>query len=162
MPRTIAAGVLQLFYAATVADPAAPTVAELNAAVNLTPWLTGGTLTTPLDGSIVAADDMDSPYNKSGAGTFGGDPVSAEFYRDTTRTSDTAWTTLVRGVTGYWAIARLGLATKGTWASGDRVELWPVTVVTRNMISPVPRNEMQRFMVTCGVPTDPNIDYALT
>ncbi len=158
MARITGAGVLELFYVATVANKSAPTSAELNAGVDLTGFLTDGGLSTPFDGSIVDAADMSSKFNKTAPGTYGGQPLTLELYRDDT--ADTAWSTLTRGTAGYIAIARFGLATKGTWAIGDKVDLWPITVVTRNPADVV-RNEMQRFTVECAVTDVPLEDYAL-
>ena len=158
MARIIGAGVLELFYVATVSNPQAPTSTELNAGTDLTGFLTDGGISTPFDGSIVDASDMSSKFNKTAPGTYGGQPLTLELYRDDS--ADTAWSTLTRGTSGYIAIARFGLATKGTWAVGDKVDLWPITVVTRNPADVV-RNEMQRFTVECAVTAVPLEDYTL-
>lgn len=157
MVRVLGAGVYELFYVAAVTDATAPSVAELNAGIDLTGFLIDGTLDTPLEGSIVDESDVSSDFNKTGPGTYGGDALAAEFYRD--NTTDTAWTTLARAVRGYMAITRFGRA--GTaWASGDTLELWPITVISRNMMVPA-RNEKQRFRVMCAVPGIPLEDYTL-
>ncbi len=158
MARVIGAGVLELFYVATVANASAPTSTELNAGTDLTGFLTDGGISTPFDGSIVDAADMSSKFNKTAPGTYGGQPLTLELYRDDS--ADTAWSTLTRGTSGYIAIARFGLATKGTWAVGDKVDLWPITVITRNPADVV-RNEMQRFSVECAVTAVPLEDYTL-
>ena len=158
MARVTGAGVLELFYVATVANASAPTSTELNAGTDLTGFLTDGGISTPFDGSIVDASDMSSKFNKTAPGTYGGQPLTLELYRDDS--ADTAWSTLTRGTSGYIAIARFGLATKGTWAVGDKVDLWPITVITRNPADVV-RNEMQRFSVECAVTAVPLEDYTL-
>lgn len=158
MARVIGAGVLELFYVPTLTDYTAPTTTQLNAGTDLTGFLTDGGLSTPFDGSIVDIGDMSSKFNKTAAGTFGGNPLTLEFYRDDA--ADTAWTTLARGVTGYIALARFGLATPGTFAVADVVDVWPIEVVTRNPADVV-RNEAQRFSVECAVTNVPAEDYAL-
>ena len=158
MSRYIGAENIEVWFVTTVADYTAPTAAELNAGVDLTGFLPDNGISTPSEGSIVDAGDMSSKYNKTGSGTFGGQPVTADFYRDSVKANDTAYATLPRGTVGYFAIAPRGLATKGTWAIGDAVDMWPVEVVTRNDGART-RNEMIRFSVTCAVPDVPEFDF---
>ena len=158
MARKIGAGVLELAYVLTVSNLLAPTAAELNAGTFLTGFLTDGGLATPLDGSIVDSADMSTAYNKTAAGTFGGQPLTIELYRDDS--ADTAWTTLARETLGHIAIARFGLATPGTWAIADVVDLWKIDVMTRNPVD-VARNEMQRFTAEMAVPEVPTEDFAI-
>lgn len=158
MTRRIGAGVLELFVGITVAAPAAPTVAELNAFTDLTGALADGGLSTPFDGNIVDAADMGTAFNKTAPGTFGGQPLNMELFRDFP--ADAEWLLLVRGFVGYAAISRGGLATPGVWAAGDDVELWPMAIVSRNRID-VARNEMQRFTSMSAVTDEPTEDFAL-
>ncbi len=160
MSRYIGAETIEVHYVPTVADPAAPTSTELNAGTDLTAFLPEGGLNASLEGSIVDAADMSSKFNKTASGTYGGQPLTAEFFRDNVKANDTAYTTLPRGTTGYLAIAPRGLATAGTWAIGDDVDLWPIEVVSQND-SPFARNEMRKFSVTCAVPAVPTIDFPL-
>lgn len=158
MARIIGAGVAEVTFVATLSDYTAPTATELNGGTDLTSFITDGGTETPFDGSIVDIADMSSAFNKTQAGTFGGQAVSVELYRDDT--ADTAWTTLARGTTGYLAIARKPLATAGTWAIGDDVDVWPITVVTRNP-APIVRNEAQRFTAECAVTDVPEEDFTI-
>lgn len=158
MARKIGAGVLELSYVLTIAVPAAPTAAELNAGTFLTGFLTDGGLSTPLDGSIVDAADMGSAFNKTASGTFGGQALTLELFRDDA--ADTAWTTLQRGTVGFIVVARFGLATPGTYAIADVVDIWTIDVVTRNPVD-VARNEMQRFGAEMAVTADVTEDFPI-
>jgi hypothetical protein len=158
MPRVIGAEVLELYIVTTVAVPTAPTSAEITAGDDITSFLTDGGLTTPFDGSLVDVADMSSKFNKTIAGTYGGQPLTMELYRDDN--ADDAWDALPRGFQGYAAIFRFGCATPGTPAAADVVDLWPIEVITRNPADIV-RNEAQRFMVEAGVPEVPLEGYAL-
>lgn len=158
MPRVIGAGVLELAHVTTIADYTAMTAAEGNAGQFLTDFLTDGGVTTPFDGSIVDAADMSSKFNKTAAGTFGGQPLSLEFYRDDA--ADTAYIQLPRGTAGYIVIARFGLATPGTFAVSDVIDVWPIEVITRNPADVV-RNEMQRFTVECAVTDVPEEQFSI-
>ena len=160
MARKIGAGVLEIFHhtTASIVDPLAPEFAELNAGTELTGFLADGGLATPLDGSIVDAADMGTKFNKTASGTFGGQPFTAEFFRETP--TDTAWDALPRSTTGFLSVARFGLATPGTFAISDEIELWTIIVVTRNRIDVV-RGEMQRFQISCATPAAPLEDFAI-
>jgi hypothetical protein len=158
MARKIGAGVLEVAYVLTISDYTAMTAAEGNAGTFLTGFLTDGGLSTPLDGSIVDAADMSAAFNKTASGTFGGQPLTLELFRDDS--ADTAWTTLARGTIGHIVVVRFGLATPGTFAVADVIDVWPIDVITRNPVD-VARNEMQRFtaeMATTDVPAE---DFAI-
>lgn len=158
MARKIGAGVLELVEVATIADYTQPTTTEINAGTFLTALLTDGGLSTPFDGSTVDAADMSSRFNKTQAGTFGGNPVSVEFFRDDT--TDTAWDALPRDTVTHFVIARFGFATPGTAQTGDVVDVWPVTIITRNPMDVV-RNELQKFTVEAAVTDVPAEGYSL-
>jgi hypothetical protein len=151
MARTSSTGVIELRYVPTVANKAAPTVAEINAGVDLTPWLTRDGLDTPQGGSTVDVAGASSRYNATQSGSYGGDPISATFFRDTVAGSDTAWATLPRGTAGYFVIGRFGL----TPAAGERVEVWEINVISRAMVA-IADNEAQRFVASMAVPSEPN------
>lgn len=153
MARYIGAGNSELIFAITITTTSAPTAAEINAGVDLTGFLTDGGISTPLDGSTVDVSDMSSRFNKTQAGTFGGQNLTAELFRDDS--ADTAWTTLPRDTVGYFVISREGFATAGTAVSGDLVDVWPITVISRNMAD-IARNEAARFTAECAVTNVPD------
>ena len=158
MSRVIGAGVFELAHVTTIADYTAMTAAEGNAGQFLTTYMTDGGAATPFDGSIVDAADMSSKFNKTAAGTFGGNPLTLEFYRDDV--ADTAWTQLARGVAGFIVLSRFGLAAPGTFAVADIIDVWPIEVITRNPMDVV-RNEMQKFSVECAVTDVPEEDFSI-
>jgi hypothetical protein len=160
MARYASTGILQLHYVASISNAAAPTAAEIAAGSNLTAFLRRDGLTTPLDGSTIDGADVASAYNKTGSGSFGGQPISATFYRN--KGADTAYDALPRGTTGYWVISREvpAAGAGGTLAAADRVEVWPIDVISRSMMD-IADNEYQKFVVTCAVPDAPNIDVAV-
>lgn len=164
MTRKIGAGNFELFFApfGHFADDQAPTIAELNdaAVIELTDFLTDDGVATPLDGSIVDSADMGSRFNKTALGTFGGQPIVLQFYRDFPAASDTAWTTLSRDTLGYYVISRAGLATPGTFAVSDEIESWPLEVASRNPVD-VARNEMQQFTTDNAIPATPLEDFVV-
>ncbi len=164
MTRKIGAGNFELFFAPTgsFVDDQVPTIAELNdaAVIELTDFLTDGGVATPLDGSIVDSADMGARFNKTALGTFGGQPIVLQFYRDFPAVSDTAWTTLPRDTTGFYVLARGGLLTPGTFAATDEIESWPMEVASRNPVD-VARNEMQQFTTENAIPGVPLEDFVV-
>ena len=163
MGRVIGAGVLEIASVPTMADYTAPTSTEINAGTFLTTFLTDGGLSTPFDGSVVDAADMSSRFNKTQKGTFGGNPVTLEFFRDDT--TDSAWDAFPRDTVTNLVIARFGISTPSepgppAVAIADVVDVWQVEVITRNPADVV-RNELQRFTVELSVTSVPAEGYAL-
>lgn len=160
MARRGSVGVLSLHYVATIAAQNAPTVAEIGAGIDLTDFLVRDGLATPFAGQTIPASTMADRYNTTVPGTYGGDPVTATLHRDDTAASDTAWTTLVEDVAGFFVIRRFGGATRKSsdaMVAAQRVEVWPIRVISREMM-PTAENELQRFHVSCAVPLPPSRD----
>lgn len=138
-------------FAATVASVAAPTVANITAAVNLTPFLIS--LNASSRGNTVPTPAFNTLFETSIPGTVQAS-FDADFYRDDT--TDTAWTTLPRSTDGFFIVSRFGGGgTNAAPIAADVVEVWPVMVVSRtsaNMAS----NTVQTFTVSCSVPVEPN------
>jgi len=160
--RYVNAGVLDVDFVTTVANPLTPTVAELNAGVKLGSKLTNTGIDVPFEGSVVDGADMSSKFNATVAGTFGGQPGSAEFFREKEQASDLAYNTLPFGTSGYFAIARRGKAAGvgGAWAAGDRVDLIQIEVLARAP-APTARNETARFRCQFSIKRQPLEDYLL-
>lgn len=159
MARFIPDGVLEVVFATSVSDMTGPTLAEVTAGTRATGFLRS--LSTPLEGSIVDISDVSSRYNKTTPGTYGGQEVSAEFYRDDTQGGDTMWNLLPRGTTVYAIIARRGgSGAEGIIGTGDYVDVWKLEVVTRNPAD-YARNEPTGFMVSFAVPEEPVEDVQI-
>lgn len=156
MARQPSTGVLRLWIVPSVANKSAPTVAEITAGEDITPFLRRDGLQTPKSGSTIDASDVSSRFNKTGKGSFGGDPVRIQLYRDDT--TDTAWDQLPPDTDTNVVLARFGFSGAGNDpAIGDVCEVWPITVVSREMV-PIADNEMQRFESVCAVTDDPDDD----
>jgi hypothetical protein len=158
MSRYIPDGVLQVHYVASIANRATPTLLEVQAGTPVVGFLRA--LSTPLEGSVVDVSDASSKFNKTATGTFGGQMLTGEFYRDDT--VDTAYDTLPRGTTGHFVVARHGgSGADGALAVGDEVEVWQIEVATRNP-KDYSRNDPDGFAIACAVPSEPSLDVALT
>ena len=146
----------RLDYVASISDPTAPTVAELNAGVPLTNHLVRDTLATPMSASTLDASDSSARQNKTAPGNYGGDPVTATFHRDSVSGEDDAWSTLVPDAEGFLVIRRFG-GSDTAWAAAQKVEVYPGSVNTRVMAS---GDQTQRFdlnWTTDGVEQDATV-----
>lgn len=159
MARFIPDGTLEIVLAPAVADMEEPVLAEVTAGDRATGFLRS--LSTPLEGSVVDISDVSSKFNKTTPGTYGGQEVTMEFYRDDTQAADDMWNLLPRGTTIYAIIARRGgTGTGGIIDTGDYVDVWKLEVVTRNPAD-YARNEPTGFMVSCAVPEEPVEDVTV-
>ncbi len=160
MARFIPDGTLRVALVASIADTSAPTSAEMTAGDDITGFVRA--LSTPLEGSTVDVSDALSKYNKTAPGTYGGQEVTLEAFRDDVQANDTVWNALTRGTDTHLVIARRGgSGTDGAIASGDYVDVWHVQVITRNPAD-YTRNEPTGFTVSFSVPDEPNEDVTVT
>lgn len=136
-------------FATTLSSITAPTVAQVNAGIDLTPLLIS--ITASSTGNTVPTPTLDTLFETSVPGTSSAN-FSADFYRDDA--ADTAWETLPRGTKGYFVIQRFGANATRTVVAADEVEVWPVTVTSRSA-SAMTSNTAQMFTVTCSVPVEP-------
>jgi hypothetical protein len=145
-------GKSEVAWTETVSDYTSITAAEINAGTNLTEFVR--TLPDiPRTGNTVDVATLDSKFEKRQVGTRGGDSISTEILRDDT--TDTAYTTLVEDAAGYLVVARKGLATAGTFATSDVVDVFPCTVLSVADGSPG-RNDPDFAVVQLVVTSDPD------
>lgn len=160
MARTGSTGVIAIVICPTLANPAAPTLAEIAAGVDVTPWLTRDGLTTPLDGSTIDVAGANTRYNATASGSYGGQPISMRFFRDDDPDDDIAWDTLPRQTKAYAVVRRFGGATGSSddpFLAAQKVESWPIDVLSRTNM-PIADNEGQKFEVSAAVPGVPSED----
>lgn len=120
----------------TAADYTAPTAAEVNAGVRLTPFLTDGP--PPAAGSnFLDAGVLSAAFQSQAASTFGGGSgtMTVRRVRDTATTDDTAddgYLALPRGTIGFLVVAPYGVGgAAGAVAIGDTVDIYPIEVGNR-------------------------------
>lgn len=166
MARYGTTGRIAIIWVPTVADPAEPTVTEITAGTNLSDHITRDGLKTPSSGNTIDAADIGSRFNKTAAGTYGGDAAEITAHRDSKSTVDLAWTTLAKDSTGFLVVARsglgqnasTGLGTKaGPAVAGDRVEVYPVTVISR-AANDTGDNETSKFTASLAITGEPEQD----
>ena len=150
-------GVSEIVFAVTVSDYTNLTAAEANAGTDLTTFVR--TLPDiPRTANLVDVATLDSRFEKRQVGTRGGDVLSMEILRDST--TDTAYTTLAEDTAGYLIVARKGLATAGTFATSDVVDVFPVTVASVADGNPG-RNDPDFAIVEMAITSDPSRNQTL-
>lgn len=154
MARIIADGEVRIEWvpgAAGIADPTAPTTTELGTGQDVTPFFSS--MDTPLDGEATPAADLSSAFNKTVAGTFGGN-VSVESYRESE--TDEAWGLWPRLTEGFFVIRRFG-GSDVAIASADEVEVYKIRVITRSPAT-LDRGSVQMFTIEAAVQEEPELD----
>ena len=149
MARKGSTGEIRVWFVPTITSTAAPTVAEITAGTDLTPFLTRDGLDTPQGAETIDVSDASSRQNKSAPGTYGGDVITLKCHRDSVNADDDAWTTLVRGTEGYIVVRRFGGSSVAVAAS-QKVEVYPGEVSTRQP-DPIAANEDQKFTTQFAV-----------
>jgi hypothetical protein len=139
----------KIHFVPTVANLAAPTVAQIIAGVDLTGFLV--TFDASTSGNTIPTPSFDSLFETSISGTVSA-TFTAEFYRDDA--NDLAWETLPRGTNGFFVVSRFGWSGANPVA-GDDCEVWPVRITTRSAMA-LTNNESQRMMLEAAIPVEPN------
>jgi len=114
------------FAATQAGSMAAPKLADVTGAVDLTKLVMGVTAST--SGNSVPTPSFDTKFETSIAGTVTAQ-FSIDFYRDNVVAADVAYSTFPRGTAGNVYIAR----TKGgVPVADDAIENWSIQVLSRS------------------------------
>lgn len=154
MADVLADGNIRVYSVPSIANPSAPTVAELNAGTDLTPFLTPDGLVgfEPTTASVDNAKlnstfDTQQPGRASWSGTL------LRFFRQTG--TDTVRNTLVRGFVTNIVVRRGGVLGSTAWTTGQTVEVYPVACGQRRTLAPA-ANEVEKYEVPLFITTQPN------
>jgi hypothetical protein len=131
----------------------APTLAEVNAAVDITDYIVS--LTANATGNTVPTPRLKSSFETSVNGTRTAS-FTADMYRDDE--NDLAWDTFPQNTRGAVLVKRFGgTGTGGRPVVGQKVEVWPIRVSSRAP-GALQSGTAQMFTLTCSVPKEPNED----
>jgi hypothetical protein len=151
MARLAYEGNTKVYWATTVASKTAPTVANITAATNLTPFIVKDGVTTPATQNMVDSATIDEVFDAQVVGSWGGGALELTMFRD--NTSDTAYNLVIYGTNGFVIIWRFA-GGASTPSSGAKVEVWPA-----QMHEPAPMasaaNEMQKFKASFAITSAP-------
>lgn len=151
MARSVYEGRTNVYWATSVSNKNAPTVAEITAAVALTNFVTKDGVAPNLTTNNVDSSTIAETFDAQTVGSYGAD-FSLTMFRDDS--ADTAWNTMVRGTNGFLIIDRVRVS--GTLPSaGHKVEVWPAQINQRVMQNSA-SNEQQKFDVKFAITSAPN------
>jgi len=123
MARFFRRGKSQVVFAPTVASITAPTVGNITGGTNLS-----GSVNDIAGFSFanqpIETPDLASPFTSKIPGSDQADDCTINYYLDSV--TNPLHTTLAKDTIGYIILADYKIL--GTWASGDRVDVWPVQV----------------------------------
>lgn len=155
MADVFADGNTRVAFVGSISNIAAPTVAELNAGTLLQSYITSdGLMGFEATTAEVDTTSLASTFNTK---TIGRDDFSGTGLRLKKQTygSDTPFSTLTRGTSGYIAIRR-GITESTAWAADQAVEVYPVTCGQRKMLAPE-ANTVQRYEVPTPITSAPDL-----
>jgi Tfp pilus assembly protein FimT len=142
---------LRVYWVPTIANIAAPTVAEIGAGTNLTDYVPVEGVNTDMTENEVTTAMLGDSFIVSDPGTWSA-RNEVTFMRHITATDDDAWTLFVTNQIGNFVIARFAAA-----AAAARVEVYPARSGRRRMQASA-ENTHQRFLVTLYGTDTPNFD----
>ncbi len=152
MARYTPDGKTLVYWVSTIANIAAPTVAELNAGTRISGYLTKDGLDISFNQNAADNADLEDTFDAQGVGTFGG-TINGTFFRD--NSADTAWNLFVYGTTGY-LVVREGVAVATAWTAAQKAQVYPA-----QMHEPVPvpptSNEQRKFKVMLPITDQPSL-----
>lgn len=150
----LADGNTRVAFVAAISNQASPTTAELNAGILLQSYITAdGLMGFEATTAEVDTTSLASTFDTK---TIGRDAFSGTGLRLKKQSgTDTAFTTLSRGTTGFIAIRR-GVAETTAWASAQALEVYPIICGQRKMLAPE-ANSVQRYEVPTPITSAPSL-----
>ena len=149
----ISDGKTRVAWVTSIANLAAPSVAELNGGLDLTPRITPDGLKIDPSTADVDTSSLASKFDTKEVGRVGFEN-ELTLKRGTTIAEDMPYNTLTYGVHGYLVVRR-GIDYETAWASGQNVEVYPSACGEPANIAPA-ANEVMKFSSPQKVTSPPN------
>ncbi|RSN65416.1 hypothetical protein DMH01_03295 [Amycolatopsis sp. WAC 04182] len=148
-------GNIKVTYVAAIANMAAPTAAELNGGLDLECLITADGLEPSVDEEKVSIAKLCETMNAEAPGraTYG---LGLTMVRKDVPAEDVAWTTLLRGTSGY-LVFRYGIDADTAYAALQDVQVWPGKFGERRPQKPE-ANGATTFMSQFYVSATPDMD----
>jgi hypothetical protein len=149
-------GNVRVAWVTSIANKAAPTVAELNAGLLLTSLMTADGLGgwQPKTASI-GNRKLDSTFNSSDVGSVSIDESTLTVYKQTG--TDTIYNTLVKNAAGFVVIRR-SLPSGTAWATSQLLVMVAPAKCAQRGWEPVEENTMERWAVEIKITAEPAFD----
>lgn len=159
MADVFADGNTRVAFVPAIASIAAPTTTELNAGTLLQSVMTAdGLMGFEATTAEVDTTSLASTFNTK---TIGRDDFSGTGLRIKKQTygSDTVFTLLTRGTSGYIVIRR-GVVETTAWTSTQAIEVYPVTCGQTKYLPPE-ANSVQKYEIPTPITSAPNLRAAV-
>lgn len=140
-------GMVKASFVPTVADLAAPTVAELTAGTSLEPRLTPDGLGITFDDSMIDNSSLNSSYSTEAIGRSKV-AITLKYKAQEVGSTDAVKTALSYLSEGFLVVRR-GVLASTAFTTGDKVEVYPAQCGRPNPSSPAP-NTIQTVTVKLG------------
>ncbi len=146
----------QWIYVPDIADPAAPTVAEIGDGQDFTEAI-ASVSGFRLSSNRVATPDLGTRFDKSVPGRLSTDDASIAFYKGDSATDleEVIRNLLPRGTGGYVVRVHPKDGAKAAIAAATKAEVWPIEVMS-NSVNPPSPGEAAKFTVAFSHPEKPS------
>lgn len=151
MSKKASEGNVKVYWLPTVASKAAPTVANIAAGTNITPFLPTTGVDVAWTQNNASLPMLDESFTVEQIGTESAS-VTLTVTRDSVTADDDAWTLFTRGLEGYLVISRFGAP-----VATSRVEVYPVAAHRAVPMAPA-ENELQQATVQLAVRDTPELN----
>lgn len=149
----------QAWFVPTIANPAAPTAAEITAGTKIGPSLRAdGIENFNPTGNRVDTTSIESNFETSVPGRTGFGDAALVLKKQLT--SDTVYTALATANTNGYFVMRFGVASATAAAAAQKVDVYPVQLGQLGKI--IEQGQVVRYRVPTPVTATPNYDVALT
>jgi len=158
MGDIIVDGTVKVAFVPTIANLAAPTVAEVNAGDDLQTFITAdGLVGYEPETAEVDTSGLHSTFDTKGPGRASFSGTMLRFKKQTG--TDTAYSTLTRGTEGYIVIRRY-VAQATAWTVGDDVGVYPIACGELRELAPE-ANTVARFEIPTMITQQPDLRAVL-
>lgn len=156
-PGLVHDGFYRVSFVDVITDISAPTVAQLNAGLELECQITPDGLGREASDETIDTSRLCSVFTtmKQGRTSFEVSMTLVRLDETVSGVVDTAYATLVKRKLGYLVI-RDNLPATTAWVAGQEIEVYPVECGTRSKANPA-ANEQQTFTVPMTVYADPDL-----
>jgi hypothetical protein len=146
-------GNIRIFSVPAITNIAGPTTTELNAGTDLTPFITpDGLVGFEPDTAAVPNAKINSTFDTQQPGRASWSGTLLRFIKQTG--TDTIHDTLIRGYTTNIVVRRGGVAYSTGWATGQKLETYPVACGQRRKLAPE-SNAVERYEVPLFITSQP-------
>lgn len=147
-------GRIRIYSVPSIANIAAPTVAELNAGVDLSGLMTpDGLVGFEPDTGDVDNSKINSTFNTTSAGRVSFSGTMIRMIKQTG--TDTVYNTLVYGFATN-IVVRRDVTSATAWTAADKVEVYPVQCGEVRNVAPE-QNAVHKYEILTKITTQPNL-----